>query len=54
MAKNTYDPNNAAHQAIAKKIVEKRDRLTSSEKSKLADALNAGKLAQVQEILKGK
>ena len=52
MGKNNYDPKNAAHRAIAKKIVEKRDGLDSRQKADLADAMNAGNLAKAQEILK--
>jgi hypothetical protein len=54
MSKNKYDPDNAGHRAIAAKIVEKRDQLSSSEKSDLAAAMNGGNLAKAQEILRGK
>jgi hypothetical protein len=50
--KNEYNPENAAHRAIAAKIVEKRSRLSERQKTDLAAAMNAGNLAKAQEILK--
>ena len=50
--KDEYNPENAAHRAIAAKIVEKRSRLSERQKTDLAAAMNAGNLAKAQAILK--